>query len=287
MFRSEGTRTWITAILANCLLATQLTVASPPGEWGTATVGTDSSRPVLTVDPETSIGPTDVLLKSSTPQVSIAGETVVLWNTEITGHWGLEAATTTVSESDGDSNVSIALSRSTVAVQFTQMSGSVGYAWGFRANAMVKVKGSHGMSIHEQSQIALMGTTQTIAEAIAASQAAAAFFSALPEPGQSPSMQVAPPTSGNWNAYWACFTTCFGTAHTAAFANFQGCFAILGYYAEGALGVCFLGCLGAPPCVAACVGGLTGVGGAIAGACLAQYLTSCGVITAACAWECW
>lgn len=71
MFRSESTRTWITAILANCLLATQLTVASPPGEWGTATVN----------------------------------------------------------ESDGDSNVSIALSRSTVAVQFTQMSGSVGYAW--------------------------------------------------------------------------------------------------------------------------------------------------------------
>lgn len=287
MFRSEGSRTWITSIIANCLLATQLTVASPPGEWGTATVGADSNRPVLTVDPETSIGPTDVLLKSSTPLVSIAGEIVVLWNNEITGHWGLEAATTTVSESDGNSNVSITLSRSTVAVQFTRMSGSSGYAWGIRANAMVKVKGPHGMSIHEQSQIALMGTTQTLAEAVAASQAAAAFFSALPEPGQSPSMQVALPTSGSWNAYWACFTTCFASMHPGAFQNFQGCLAILGIYSGTVLGGCFLGCLGAPPCVAGCVAGMAGLGGAIAGACLAQYLTSCGVITAACAWECW
>ncbi len=287
MFHSECSRTWITSIVANCLLATQLSVASPPGEWGIATVGQDASHPLLTVDPETSIGSTDVLLKSSTPLVSIAGDSVVLWNNEITGHWGLEAATTTVSESDGDANVSIALSRSTVAVQFTSTGGSSGYAWGIRANAMVKVKGPHGMSIHEQSQIAMMGTTQTLAEAVAASQAAAAFFSALPEPGQSPSMQVAPPTSGSWNAYWDCFGACFGNAHGAAFSNFQGCLAILGIYSGTALGGCFLGCLGAPPCVAGCVTGMAGFGGAIAGACLTQYLASCGVITAGCAWECY
>jgi len=287
MFHSEGLRAWITAIVANSLLATQLTMATPPGEWGSATVGVDLNRPLLTVDPETSIGTTAVLLKSSAVLVSNIGESVVLWNNGITGHWGLEEATMTASESDGNASVYIALSRSTVAVQFTRVNGSSGYAWGIRANALVKVKGPHGMTINEQSQIALMGTTQTIAEAVAASQAAAAFFSALPEPGQSPSMQVALPTSGSWNAYWDCFTTCFGTAHGAAFANFQGCFELLGYYAEGALGVCFLGCLGAPPCVATCLTGATALGGAGAAGCLAGYLASCGLITAACAWECW
>jgi hypothetical protein len=287
MFHSEGLRAWITAIVANSLLATQLTMATPPGEWGSATVGVDLNRPLLTVDPETSIGTTAVLLKSSAVLVSNIGESVVLWNNGITGHWGLEEATMTASESDGNASVYIALSRSTVAVQFTRVNGSSGYAWGIRANALVKVKGPHGMSIHEQSQIALMGTTQTLAEAVAASQAAAAFFSALPEPGQSPSMQVALPTSGSWNAYWDCFTTCFASMHPGAFQNFQGCLAILGIYSGTVLGGCFLGCLGAPPCVAGCVAGMAGLGGAIAGACLAQYLTSCGVITAACAWECW
>lgn len=288
MFHSEGLRAWITAIVANSLLATQLTMATPPGEWGSATVGVDLNRPLLTVDPETSIGTTAVLLKSSAVLVSNIGESVVLWNNNIAGPWGLEEATMTASESEGNASVYIALSRSTVAVQFTRANGLSGYAWGIRANALVKVKGPHGMTTNEQSQIALMGTTQTIAEAVAASQAAAAFFSALPDRGQSPSMQVVTPmTTGSWSSYWACFNTCFATAHTEAFQNFQSCFALLGLYAEGALGVCFLGCLGAPPCVGTCLAGALSLGGAGAGGCVAGYIATCGLITAACAWECW
>ncbi|MFM1919342.1 MAG: hypothetical protein RLZZ303_976 [Candidatus Hydrogenedentota bacterium] len=263
-------------------------IAAPPGDWGSPTIGDANRKPTLVVDSEFDCGTVDVLSWTNGDAVGGIGGPVTVWATDVTGPWGASASTQCVEDPAGSVTLHMEILRSTVALQFPMADGTPGYAWGIRCCSTVRIKSSTGNSTHQQARVVLMATTATLADAVAASQRAAAFFSALPAMDQWPSPAAAPPaTAGTWANYSACMSACFGAAHPAAFQNYIDCMEALGISATMLTGACFLGCLGVPPCVGACLAGLASGGLTIAGGCLAGYLASCGVISAQCAWTCW
>ncbi|MDX2116718.1 MAG: hypothetical protein SFY96_00885 [Planctomycetota bacterium] len=93
--------------------------------------------------------------------------------------------------------------------------------------------------------------------------------------------------TGGWAAYRACIAACFAAEHAAHWATLMTCLNIAGTGATAAAGLCAAGCLGAIPCVLACLEAV-GIGTAgFAAGCLAGYAAACAGAAAGCAIGCW